>query len=66
MHQTQKSHKEHFLESGHICCGALYKELVSSYSHKLLHFVTLTFNTDGIPVCNLAYVYILYKARFVL
>ena len=30
-----------------ICSGALYKELVSSYPQ---HFVTLTFNTDGIPV----------------
>ena len=33
-----------------ICGGVLYKELVSSYSCKLRHFVTLTFNTDGILV----------------
>ena len=33
-----------------ICGGKLYKELVSNYSRRLQHFVTLTFNTDGIPV----------------
>lgn len=33
-----------------VCGGALYKELVSNHSHTLRSFVTLTFNTDGIPV----------------
>lgn len=33
-----------------ICGGALYKELASNHLHKLQNFVTLTFNTDGIPV----------------
>ena len=33
-----------------ICVGVLYKELISNHSHTLESFVTLTFNTDGIPV----------------
>ena len=33
-----------------ICGGALYRDLYSTLLHSIQNYVTLTFNTDGIPI----------------